>query len=100
MIRRRLALLLLTCAGLAFAGNVHAAGDAAFVWANQATAEHYKPSATYSYNPAGGAIEITRGDTGLYRVRFAGMNLAGGNVQVTAYGSASRLCQVDHWSGE
>jgi hypothetical protein len=72
-----------------------------FAWADQPTAASYTPSSTYAYNAAGGPITITRSGAGLYAVRFAnlgGHGVAGGTVQVTAYGSDSAHCKVDRWS--
>ena len=73
----------------------------AYVWANNRTAASYVPSVTYSHNSAGGTVQITRSGTGRYAVRFAGLGgsgQAGGNVQVTPYGSDSNRCKVRWWS--
>lgn len=71
-----------------------------YVWANDPAAASYTPSATYSYNSAGGAMTITRSGTGRYSVRFAGLgggSSSGGNVQVTSYGFGSESCKVQSW---
>ena len=46
-------------------------------------------------------MTITRSAQGRYSVRFAGLGgngTAGGNVQVTAYGSGSESCKVVGWA--
>ncbi len=71
-----------------------------YVWADQPSSSGYTPSAPYAYNATGQGIFITRRSTGLYDVDFSGLGgsgIAGGNVQVTSYGSNSR-CQVGYWS--
>jgi hypothetical protein len=71
-----------------------------YVWADNPTSGSYTPSTTYSFNSSGGAIIITRSGIGTYAVRFAGLGgngSAGGNVQVTAYGSGSETCKVLSW---
>lgn len=82
-------------------------GQDAFVWANDATADSYSPSAIYAFNPAGD-ITIQRRGVGAYTVVFLGLGKQGqglpgegGNVQVTTYGSSDR-CNVRSWaySGE
>lgn len=74
-------------------------GRVAYVWANNPTAASYVPSSAYAYNP-GGAIRISRTGQGTYSVRFAGLGgpKAGGNVQVTGYGSDPADCKIRHWS--
>ena len=69
----------------------------AFAWANQQTTASYAPLASYSFNP-GGAITITRGSTGTYTVAFAGLNGAGGTVQIDAYGGSVN-CYSGGWGG-
>lgn len=76
-------------------------GEIGYAWANNPTAASYTPSATYAYNEGGGPITITRSATGMYSVRFAGLGgngSAGGNVQVTGYGSDMNDCKVRFWS--
>ena len=75
----------------------------AFAWANQPTTAAYTPSTFYSYNHAGGNIQITRTATGAYSVQFASFDAfgVGGNVQVTAYGSSGgQYCKVESWSSD
>ena len=77
------------------------AGGFGYAWAHDATAGRYAPSTTYSRNPSGGPIEVTRSGTGTYAVRFAGLGgggAAGGHVQVTAYGPSSETCKVEGWN--
>ncbi len=72
-----------------------------FVWASKPTASSYTPDPTYSYNSRGGAVQVFRGGTGDYKVLFSGLGgrtKAGGNVQVTAYGSGSETCKVVNWA--
>ncbi|HEX3128901.1 MAG TPA: hypothetical protein VH394_16330 [Thermoanaerobaculia bacterium] len=71
-----------------------------YTWANNPTSPSYAPIATYSYNSAGGPIGITHGSAGNYQVRFGGLGgngSAGGNVQVTPYGSGGVSCRVVSW---
>ena len=61
----------------------------------------YTTSATYRYNPTGGAITITRCAAGTYHVRFSGLiSIAGtgGNVQVTPYGGGTTNRRVVSWN--
>ena len=74
--------------------------ETAYAWANDPTRASYQPVPDYAYNPTGGAIEITHPAGGSYRVRFAGMTLHNGNVQVTAYGDDNRYCKVASWGGD
>ncbi|MEM6888918.1 MAG: hypothetical protein AAF636_12350 [Pseudomonadota bacterium] len=75
-------------------------GRVGYVWANSPTSASYTPSATYAFNASGGQVTITRSSTGTYAVRFAGLGgpRAGGNVQVTGYGSDTADCKVRWWS--
>lgn len=73
----------------------------AYAWANNPTAAAYTPSLIYSYNSSGGLITITRAGIGRYSVKFAGLGgngIAGGHVQVTAYGQGSETCKVVNWA--
>lgn len=92
-----LTLILVVAAGSAEASTQ------AWVWANNPAATSYSPPPTHSYNPAGGAITITRGTPGAYNVRFSGlvpMVHAGGNVQVSVQGQTqpAAICRVGTWS--
>jgi hypothetical protein len=53
----------------------------------------------YAFNSAGGAITRTKTATGRYAITFTGLDLAAGNVQVTAYGGAAEFCKVQSWGG-
>lgn len=69
----------------------------AYLWANNATASSYTPSATYSFNSTGATNTIVRNSVGNYTVTLPGMTMSGGTVQVTAYGSDSRHCKTFNW---
>jgi hypothetical protein len=72
-----------------------------YVWANDPASASYTPNATYSFNSAGGAINISRSGAGTYAVRFSGLGggaSAGGNVLVTSYGGGSEICKVVNWN--
>jgi hypothetical protein len=72
-----------------------------YVWANNPTAASYTPAPAYSYDSAGGPITITRTSKGRYTVRFGGLGgngIAGGNVQITAYGPGTERCKVLNWA--
>ncbi|MEM6289539.1 MAG: hypothetical protein AAF845_20535, partial [Bacteroidota bacterium] len=70
----------------------------AYVWADQPTADSYTPDTDFSYNRGGGSILVTRSSTGRYAVNVEGQTLiaGGGNVQVSAYGSAAS-CVSNGW---
>jgi hypothetical protein len=73
------------------------AAHLAFAYANLPTADEYRPDQTYSSNPVGGAINISRYGTGIYVVRWTGVDAEirnMGNVQVTAYGWDGTLCKA------
>jgi hypothetical protein len=77
------------------------AATTAWAWANMPSSATYTPSATYTYNPTGAPISITRSAVGVYSIRFS--NLVpiagtGGNVQVTPYGAGTSQCRVQNWS--
>lgn len=76
----------------------------AFAWAQQSTGS-FTASSSYARNSSGDFAgqgvnnTITQLDTGEYQVQFPGIGTAsGGHVQVTAYGSGSERCKVDHWN--
>jgi len=77
--------------------------DYAFAWANQESSALYNPSPLYSYNRAGGGIQVERTGVGNYRVVFEGMDTlwnVHGNAQVTAYGSGfidDAHCNTPGW---
>jgi hypothetical protein len=69
----------------------------AFVYANLLAGDDYRPDPTYSSNPVGGAINVSRYGTGMYVVRWTGVDAEirnMGNVQVTGYGWDGTLCKA------
>ncbi|MFS4439550.1 hypothetical protein ACMA5I_15185 [Paracoccaceae bacterium GXU_MW_L88] len=76
-------------------------GKMGFAWAHDPTSASYTPSVTYAHNSSGGAITATRSGPGSYSIIFRGLGgngRAGGNVQVTGYGSSRNDCKVSSWS--
>jgi hypothetical protein len=68
-------------------------------WADQPTSSSYTPSLPYQFNVTVGAINtITRSGVGAYAAQFPFQSLDRGDVQVTAYGSASEYCKVASWA--
>jgi hypothetical protein len=57
-------------------------------------------SSIYSYNRSGGAITVVRNSVGNYTITFAGLNLSGGNIVVSSYGSAAVWCKVSGWTAD
>ena len=75
--------------------------DSAYVWAHSPTSASYTPVPTWSHNPSGRPITITRAGVGNYTVRFPGFTGAyGGNVEVTAYNGGDVRCTSAGWSDE
>ncbi|MCG8417159.1 MAG: serine protease [Proteobacteria bacterium] len=76
------------------------APDEAYLWANNATAASYTPSATYQWNSGGGLNTIQRTGIGAYAVTLPDQAPAprGGTVQVTGYGDTGDYCKVGNWS--
>ena len=80
--------------------------DYAFAWANQESTAVYTPSPLYSYNRAGGGIQVQRSGVGIYQVVFEGMNTlwnVDGNAQVSAYGSGfidDAHCTTTGWGAD
>jgi hypothetical protein len=73
------------------------AAHLAYVWADQPTLSSYNPNSTYSSNPVGGAVTITRTGVGAYTVRWIGIDAEirdYGNVQVTAWGFNNAQCKM------
>lgn len=66
-----------------------------------AAAGPYAPDPATSFNSSGGAVTVTRGSTGVYAVRFAGLGRGPGqrdNVQATGYGGAAGIfCKLGGW---
>jgi hypothetical protein len=80
------------------------AGDAriGYALADQPAASTYSPAASTSFNSSGGAITVTRANTGIYTVTFAGLGRPPGgrdNVQVSAVGTAPVYCKAKAWDG-
>jgi hypothetical protein len=74
--------------------------DQAYAWGNDPTAASYTPSSTYSNNPSGGGITITRSGDGAYVVEFTDHTISGnGNVLVTSY-STDGYCGITSWGGD
>jgi hypothetical protein len=96
-----ISLLLILLATLIVPSYVLAQGEGwGYVWADKPTESKYTPTEAYSYNSSGGEIEISRRSTGRYKVTFYGLGggkIAGGNVQVTAYGPGNEYCKVEFW---
>jgi hypothetical protein len=69
----------------------------AYTIAHQPSTPSYAPLPTFSWNPSGGAITITRQSAGKYRVQWAGVDpeINGfGNIQVTGWGTDNSHCKV------
>ena len=77
-------------------GSITAWTDA-YLWADQPTAASYTPSTAYQWNAKGGTNTIHRISLGQYQARLPGLNLLGGTVLVTAYGSGPEHCKVGSW---
>jgi uncharacterized protein YjdB len=77
------------------------AGRFGFVWADQPTTDTYNPNPGYSDNSSGGAVTVTRTNTGDSTVRWSGLARTAGQLEETvmvgAYGSAPRRCNVTSW---
>lgn len=112
MIKKILALsvvaILGTWASTAVAGPGRDSATQCYVWANNATPAvgvGYHPSPDYSFNAYGDAATyntVYRTGTGTYRVACkgaggSGWGVAGGHVQVTAYGPTNSYCKVQNW---
>jgi hypothetical protein len=70
----------------------------AYAWADQPAAASYSPHSSYSSNPAGGTVSITRSGTGRYYVSwgFADPEIFDwGSMQVTAWGTDATQCKID-----
>ena len=68
-----------------------------FAWANQQSSASYAPASDFAYNPYG-PISVTRSAAGQYHMTFTGLgiNVYGGSVRATAYGTGTR-CKVQSW---
>jgi hypothetical protein len=75
---------------------------AGYTLADQPGSSSYTPTARFTSNPGGGAVQISRSAVGQYLVTFNGLGatlIDGGDVQVTGYGSNSQ-CKVEYWGGD
>jgi len=97
----------------AFAVSGHGTRVLCYLWNDQPTSTigvAITPSTFYSYNAASRAAgnTVTRTGTGTYTVTCKGAGSGpvpgtgtlggGGHVQVTAYGSGGKVCNVGGWS--
>ncbi|MBD2252374.1 PEP-CTERM sorting domain-containing protein [Nostoc parmelioides] len=71
---------------------------AAYLWANQPTTASYTPNTIYQWNSKGATNTVNRLGVGRYRAILPSLNVVGGTVLVTAYGSGSESCKVVGWS--
>ena len=77
----------------------HSLSKFGFAW-TQSTNDNEITDARFSLNPADNEITKTKIGRGRYQVDFVGMNrfpVAGGHIQVSAYGNAENHCKVVHW---
>jgi hypothetical protein len=78
-----------------------AQGRIAYAWVDPGCAFSTVPNcavdSTYQFNSGGSGITSTRNSVGNYSIRFTGLTLPGGHVQVTPYGAA-RFCSVNFWT--
>ncbi len=74
-------------------------GSSGFARAHAPVERQYTPDRSYAYNSTRGDVTAGRSAPGVYRMRFAdlGRPTPGGNVQVTAVGPSSRICNVERW---
>jgi hypothetical protein len=74
-----------------------ASADAAHAACVQAGVSHTPPAQT-TYNPSGGGAALIRESTGLYTMRFPGLNSFRGVPVVTPMGDQDRMCQVRNYT--
>ena len=70
----------------------------AYTWANQPTNPSYAPDSKSTYNPTGGAVNVSRSSPGQYLLKFAGLGVGqvtGGNVLVSSVDGFR--CSVESW---
>ncbi len=71
----------------------------AYAWANNPSAASYVPATSYQFADYSDTLgTITRSAVGAYSVKWQGIDLNWGNVQVTAYGSGNATCKVANWN--
>lgn len=74
--------------------------ESAYAWADQpGSLDEYTPHTSYQYSGADYAATAAGFGSGRYLMRFNGLNMYNGNVQVTAYGWGSDLCGINYWLG-
>jgi len=76
------------------------AAHLAYALANVTAAASYTPDPTYSWNPVGGAVSVTRYGVGTYHITWTGIDAEVrdvGGVQVTAYSPLDAQCIVQAW---
>jgi hypothetical protein len=72
----------------------------AYAWSGRPAEPNYIADRAYALGGDGAGVRIERSAPGAYRVTLGDvLAAAGGNVQVSAYGSTPRRCQVARWSG-
>jgi len=69
-----------------------------YAWAGQPGAANYRAAPNYAFTPGGSAVNVSRSAAGAYRVNFGAPLGAGGDAQVTAYGTGSEYCSIRGWS--
>lgn len=69
----------------------------AYLWADNPWSATSTPSPEYQWNSSGTLASMTRYSAGSYDVTLPGQSVAGGSVQVTAYGGGSEHCKVGWW---
>jgi hypothetical protein len=98
--RQRKSLYAMAAVAAAVVGTpLTASAESAWAWAHNPTAASYSPFTQFSFNSGNGPITIQRSAVGRYTVDFGGLNVGGGNVQVTSYGSSNDYCKVLSWGG-
>lgn len=75
------------------AGDVDLGAHAAYLWANDPTADSYTPDERYQFNSTNNPNTVRRGGAGMYAVFLPGMAAHQGNVQVTP-ASGSTLGEI------
>jgi hypothetical protein len=78
------------------AAPTEAAHILGYVFSSSPAADESTPSAQYAYNASGGAMKITRTNTGQYTVTFTGLGLDSSVAFASAYDTQGGLC---HWGG-
>jgi hypothetical protein len=69
----------------------------AYAWNSSPSADANLTHNGYTYNRSGRAVTVTHDSTGIYTINFAGLNLNGGNIVVSGYGSDASWCKVGGW---